>query len=172
MPSLIAHCKQSVVVLVVSLFLLGCAVPSPVGSTVAIKVKVKKTMICQSTAHPKQENRLDCVSCPCLGCCIFGTPRNWKRKGNIMQKYPQNQSYVGSSGQTLTTDVSSLHPTTQEHMELQLNHHFEAHIDPSCSLPTATNHVLCWIGTAKAMVEKKSHRVTVFGQPRVWTRGP
>ena len=27
-------------------------------------------------------------------------------KGNIMHNYPQNQSYVGSSGQTLTTDVS------------------------------------------------------------------
>ena len=37
MPSPIAHCKQSVVLLVVSLFLLGCAVPSAVGSTVEIR---------------------------------------------------------------------------------------------------------------------------------------
>ena len=28
------------------------------------------------------------------------------RKGNIMHNYPQNQSAVGSSGQTLTTNVS------------------------------------------------------------------
>ena len=28
------------------------------------------------------------------------------RKGNLMHKYPQNQSYVGSNGQTLTTNVS------------------------------------------------------------------
>ena len=28
------------------------------------------------------------------------------RKGDIMHKYPQNQSSVGSSGQTITTDVS------------------------------------------------------------------
>ena len=29
-----------------------------------------------------------------------------KKKGNIMHKYPQNQSYVASIGQTLTTNVS------------------------------------------------------------------
>ena len=32
MPSPFAHCKQSVVLLVVSLFLLGCVVPSSMGS--------------------------------------------------------------------------------------------------------------------------------------------
>ena len=37
MPSPIAHCKQSVVLLVVSLFLLGRVVPSAVGSTVDIR---------------------------------------------------------------------------------------------------------------------------------------
>ena len=37
MRSPIAHCKQSVVLLVVSLFLLGCAVPSAVGSTIDIR---------------------------------------------------------------------------------------------------------------------------------------
>ena len=37
MPSPIAHCKQSVALLVVSLFLLGCVVPSSVGSTVDIR---------------------------------------------------------------------------------------------------------------------------------------
>ena len=36
MPSPIARCKQSVVLLVVSLFLLGCVVPSAVGSIVDI----------------------------------------------------------------------------------------------------------------------------------------
>ena len=37
---------------------------------------------------------------------------SWCKKWNIMHKYPQNQSYVGSRGQTLTTNVSmgeSLH---------------------------------------------------------------
>ena len=37
MPSPIAHCKQSVVLVVVSLFLLGCAVPSSLSSTVDIR---------------------------------------------------------------------------------------------------------------------------------------
>ena len=37
MPSPIAHCKQSVVLLVVSLFLLGCVVPTSVGSTAEIR---------------------------------------------------------------------------------------------------------------------------------------
>ena len=32
-----SHCKQSVVLLVVSLFLMGCVVPSLVGSTVDIR---------------------------------------------------------------------------------------------------------------------------------------
>ena len=31
---------------------------------------------------------------------------SWCKKGDIVQKYPQNQSDVGSSGQTLTTNVS------------------------------------------------------------------
>ena len=34
MPSPIAHCKPSAVLVVVSLFLLGCVAPSSVGSTV------------------------------------------------------------------------------------------------------------------------------------------
>ena len=37
MPSPIAHYKQCVVLLVVSLFLLGCVVPSAVGSTIDIR---------------------------------------------------------------------------------------------------------------------------------------
>ena len=37
MPSPIAHCKQSVVLLVVSMFLLGCVVPSSMGSAVEIR---------------------------------------------------------------------------------------------------------------------------------------
>ena len=35
---------------------------------------MKRTMICQSTAQQKKKhgkNRLDCVSCPCLRCCIL-----------------------------------------------------------------------------------------------------
>ena len=31
---------------------------------------------------------------------------SWCKQGALMHKYPQNQSYVGSSGQTLTTNVS------------------------------------------------------------------
>ena len=45
MPSPIAHCKQFAVFLVVSLFLMGCAVMSCVGCAVHQKTKAKK---CQS----------------------------------------------------------------------------------------------------------------------------
>ena len=46
----------------------------------------------------------------CLGskredCTVSGA-----RKGVTMHKYPQNQSHVGSSGQTLTTNVSMTLP--------------------------------------------------------------
>ena len=66
MPSPIAHCKQSVVLLVVSLFLLDCVVPSSVGSTVDIRRQKVKKMIYQSTAQQKRGGgtRLDYVPAP------------------------------------------------------------------------------------------------------------
>ena len=45
-----------------------------------------------------------------------------------------------------------------EHMGLQLRQHFHTHIDPSCSLHKATNHILHWIGSAKTMVPKKGQK--------------
>ena len=45
MPSPIAHCKQSVILLVVSLFLLGCVVPSSVDSTVDIRTRRKNNVL-------------------------------------------------------------------------------------------------------------------------------
>ena len=73
-----------------------------------------------------------------------------------------------------TKQQPSTHPRTQEHMELRLRQHFATHTDPSCSLHKATNHILDWIGPAKAMVPKQAmrkHGVTVFGQARARTRG-
>ena len=55
-----------------------------------------------------------------------------------------------------------------KHVALQLQQHFDAHIDPSCSLHKTTNHVLYWIGTAKTMLPKKS--AGTRGR-RVWTSG-
>ena len=56
MPSPIAHCKQSVILLVVSLFLLGCVVPSSVGSTVDIRIQNENNDLSKhSTAKKKKE---------------------------------------------------------------------------------------------------------------------
>ena len=41
-------------------------------------------------------------------------------------------------------------------------------LTPSCSLHNAANHVLFWIGTAKAMVPKKTQKCGNRGR-RVWT---
>ena len=64
MPSPIAHCKQFVllVLLVVSLFLLGCVVPSSVGSTVDIRRQNEdnKDLSKHNTAKRKK-NRWDGV---------------------------------------------------------------------------------------------------------------
>ena len=64
MPSPIAHCTPSAVLLVLSLFLLGYVVPSSVGSTVDIKRQKEKNndLSKHSTAQRKKGgNRLDCV---------------------------------------------------------------------------------------------------------------
>ena len=50
-------------------------------------------------------------------------------------------------------------------MELQVHQHFATHIDPSCSLSKATNHILYWIGTAKTMVPKKTQKCGNTGSP-------
>ena len=65
-----------------------------------------------------------------------------------------------------------MHLTTQQHMGLQLHQHYiDTHMDPSCGLHKATNHILYWIGTTKTMVPKKTVRKNgvVFGQARVRT---
>ena len=57
-----------------------------------------------------------------------------------------------------TRQQAGKYPRIPEHMELQLCQHFVTHIDPSCSLHTATNHILYWIGTATTMVPKKTRK--------------
>ena len=78
MPSPSARCKQSVVLLVVSLFLWGCVVPSSVGSTVDI-VDIRRQSeenndpSKHSTARKKKRKKpgwaMHPCSCPCQGCC-------------------------------------------------------------------------------------------------------
>ena len=50
---------------------------------------------------------------------------------------------------TKEVQQASIHSRTQEHGALQLHQHSDTHVDPSCSLQNATNHILCWIGTEK-----------------------
>ena len=71
------------------------------------------------------------------------------RKGNIMHKYPQNQSYVGSSGQTLTKNVS---------MTL-------------CSWQTChQTHVLC--GRTTFVANQIRYQINTVATPVVaWTKG-
>ena len=52
-------------------------------------------------------------------------------------------------------------------MELHLHPHFDTHMDPSCGLHKATNHILYWIGTAKPMVPKKGQQCGNTGLPLV-----
>ena len=70
--------------------------------------------------------------------------------------------------QTTTKGVqqSGIHPRTQEHMELQLHQHIGTRADPSCSLPKATNHILCWTGTAETMGPKKPPPQKQSGETR------
>ena len=53
--------------------------------------------------------------------------------------------------------LASIHPRTQEHMELHLHQHFDTHIEPSCSLHKDANHILCWIWP-KMMIPKEAHK--------------
>ena len=80
MPSPIAHCKQSVVLLVVSLFLLGCVVPSSVGSTVDIRRQSEENndLSKHSTTKKKEKTRLGYVPLllPLPGLLQTATPRN------------------------------------------------------------------------------------------------
>ena len=69
-----------------------------------------------------------------------------------------------------TKQQGSIHPRTQEHMEIQRHQHFDTHIDPFCSRHKATdNHILDWIGTAKDPKVRK-HGIAMFGPARVRTR--
>ena len=80
MPSPIAHCQQSVVLLVVSLFLLGCVVPSSVGSTVDIRRKSEEhnDLSKHSTAKKGGGGRLGYAPLllPPPGLLQIATPRN------------------------------------------------------------------------------------------------
>ena len=86
------------------------------------------------------------------------------------QHVPRNTCCQPSpSNHDNTKQHAGVHPSTQEHVKVQLHQHFDTHIDPSCSLHQATNHVLDWIGTAKTMVPKRGpkvrkHRVAVLVQ--------
>ena len=53
---------------------------------------LRATHTATNTGHPGSKRE------ECMG--------SWCRKGHAMHKHPQNQSYLGSSGQTLTTNVS------------------------------------------------------------------
>ena len=64
-----------------------------------------------------------------------------------------------------TKQQPSVHPRTQEHMESQLHQHFATHIDPSCRLHKAANHIFCWIGPIKTMVPKKPQKCRNTGPP-------
>ena len=50
-------------------------------------------------------------------------------------------------------------------MGLDPHPHFDTHMDPSCGLHKATNHILYWIGTAKPMVPKKGQKFGNTGLP-------
>ena len=81
MPSPIAHCKQSVVLLVVSLFLLGCVVPSSVGSTVDIRRQseenhdLSKHSTAQHSTEKKEKISLDCVPLSLPALLQIASPR-------------------------------------------------------------------------------------------------
>ena len=78
MPSPIANCKQSVVLLAVSLLLLGCVVPSSLGSTVHIRRQSEenKDLSKYSTAKKKKKKkRLGYVPLPLPGSLQIATPR-------------------------------------------------------------------------------------------------
>ena len=74
-----------------------------------------------------------------------------------------NQPYPAKHDNT--KQQASIHPRTQEHMELQLHQHFATHIDRSCSLHKDTNHMLYWVGTAKMRVPKNTQKCGNTGSP-------
>ena len=82
MPSPMAHCKQSVELLIVPLFLLGCVVPSSVGSSVETRRQSKEhnDLSKHSTAkkkRKKEKSRLGYVPLllPLLRLLLSATPR-------------------------------------------------------------------------------------------------
>ena len=85
MPSPTDHSKQSVVLLVVSLFLLGCVVPSSVGTTVDIRRQSEENSdlsehrTAKKTKKKKEgggETSLGYVPLPLPGLLQIATPRN------------------------------------------------------------------------------------------------
>ena len=84
----------------------------------------------------------------------------------------------GGGGLRNLFKTTKRYPKSQQHqhVELQLHQHFDIHIDHSCSLHKATNHISYWIGTEKNDGSKKGpkvrkHGVAVSGQARVRTNG-
>jgi hypothetical protein len=86
------------------------------------------------------------------GVAVFGQTRVTTK--HVTQNTCCKHKPTRASKHDNTKQQASMHPRTQEDMELQLHHHFATHIDPSCSLHQATNHILYWIGTATTMVPK------------------
>ena len=108
------------------------------------------------------------------GVAVFGQARvaarhiPWSTYADESQPYPSKHDN--------TKQQASIHPRTQERMELQLHQHFDTHIDPCCSLPKATNHNLYWDRKndgSKKHPKVQKHGVAVIGQARVrtWGRG-
>jgi hypothetical protein len=78
----------------------------------------------------------------------------WHATGSLALK----RDFFVTTKQCPTSIQTSIHPKTQEQMELQLHQHFDTHIDHSCGLHKATDHVLYWIRIAKTMVPKKTQK--------------
>ena len=76
MPSPIAHCKQSVVLLVVALFLLGCVVPSSLGSAVDIRRQNEENndLSKHSTAEKRKKSGWTVCPSPYQHCCRLPIP--------------------------------------------------------------------------------------------------
>ena len=76
LPSPIAQCKQSVLLVVFSLFLLGCALPSSVGSTVDGRRLSEEInhLSKHSTAKKNKKTGWTVCPCSCLGCFRLPIP--------------------------------------------------------------------------------------------------
>ena len=79
------------------------------------------------------------------------------RQADINQPYPSkhdNTKHFSSSAQLRYHSVAFI-----------LQQHFATRIDPCCSLHTAKNQIICWIGTAKTTVPEKNKKCGNTGLP-------